>query len=65
MIISKKHLKKFSELKEQGDIKQISDLSKFTRQTVSRALTTGRCQDKLFPFIKAFYEEKEQKTQHA
>lgn len=65
MIISKSQLKKFSSLKEQGDFKQIAELSGFTRQTVSRALETGKCQDKLFSHIKSFYEAKEQKIQEA
>lgn len=65
MIIPKSQLKKFKSLKEQGDLTQIADLSGFTRQTVSRALETGKCQDLLFTHIKSFYQEKEQKTQHA
>lgn len=63
MIIPKSTLKRWSGLKEQGDIKSISEASGFARQTVARALSSGKCHDELFPHIRGFYEEKHKKVE--
>jgi len=58
MIIPKNILTSWEELRERGDIKELSAYTGASHVTIGRVLNTGKCSETLFKKIRAFYNER-------
>lgn len=58
MIIPKKILKEWSELRERGDVKALKEYTGGSHALVGRALNYGKCTEDLFKKISSFYRDR-------
>lgn len=63
MVIEKTDLDEWAKLRDQGDMRAISEQYGILRMTLYNALTEGSCTEKTYTALKKFYEEKKARLQ--